>query len=200
MPSYRQEKIQRLRSEKARRQSLGAGILLHKACSELGIIGADESMTCTENEKPFFQNFPQISFSLSHSGDYALCALSDCPVGCDIEAIRPLAVPPGERFFCRDEWELIRKQPTKEERESLFFRYWVLKESYMKCTGLGFALPMNAFSVRFRSDRIAVVYGKDDAEYRFFLFSDPKDYACACCIKSRSPCKTPALIRVSFDA
>ena len=39
--------------------------------------------------KPFFPAMPHIHFNLSHSGDLALCALSDRPVGVDIERVRP---------------------------------------------------------------------------------------------------------------
>ena len=194
MPSYRQEKILRLRHEKARRQSLGAGILLRLACNDLGIGGADADTVCGENGKPLFRDCPQISFSLSHSGDYALCAVSDRPVGCDIEEVRPLSPAIGERFFRPEEWALIREQPSQEERDALFFRFWVLKESYLKCTGLGFSLPMNAFSIEFRVDRIAVNRGDADADYRFFLCSRPEGYACACCIRSAEPCRTPAIL------
>ena len=41
--------------------------------------------------KPQLIDFPQVHFNLSHSGDWALCVISDDgPVGVDIEVVRPL--------------------------------------------------------------------------------------------------------------
>ena len=40
--------------------------------------------------KPYFRNWPEKWFSLSHSGGLTLCALSDDgPVGVDVEVERP---------------------------------------------------------------------------------------------------------------
>ncbi len=39
--------------------------------------------------KPVFADFPHCYFNISHSGSMSLCALSDKPVGADIEMIRP---------------------------------------------------------------------------------------------------------------
>ncbi len=38
--------------------------------------------------KPYFPS-PRCQFNLSHSGTLALCALSDRPVGVDIQMVRP---------------------------------------------------------------------------------------------------------------
>ncbi len=76
--------------------------------------------------RPFFPGAPDRHFSLSHSGGYALCALSDGPVGADIEAVRPrrerlfrAALSEGERAAFSGSWED-------------FFRLWTLKESWVK--------------------------------------------------------------------
>ena len=39
-------------------------------------------------------------------------------------------------------------EKTEEGRTELFYRYWVLKESFMKATGKGMALPVDAFCIR----------------------------------------------------
>ena len=81
-------------------------------------------ISATEQGKPFFPTRPDIFFSLSHSGNFVLCALSDTPVGIDIEKIRPLKPGIDER---------VRSQ---EERTCFdFFSSWVLKESFIKWQG-----------------------------------------------------------------
>ena len=78
----------------------------------------------TPNGKPFFPGRPDVHFSLSHSATHVLCALSDGPVGADIESPRIISGR-AIQYFC-----------SPEER-SLFdpLDLWVLKESYIKLVG-----------------------------------------------------------------
>ncbi len=84
--------------------------------------------------KPYFPQHPQRHFNLSHSGDLALCALSDAPVGADIECIRPRK----ERlpaYVCRgDEWQ--RYQSLGGDWPA-FYTLWTERESILKYTGEG---------------------------------------------------------------
>lgn len=64
--------------------------------------------------------------SLSHSGGYALCALSECPVGVDIELVKPHR--PGLPAFCFAEEEM----PLFDGTDGSFTRLWTLKESFCK--------------------------------------------------------------------
>ena len=45
-------------------------------------------LTLWERGKPYFSHLPRRQFNLSHSGTLALCALSDRPVGVDIQVVR----------------------------------------------------------------------------------------------------------------
>lgn len=77
--------------------------------------------------KPEFSGRDGHWFSLSHSGGYALCALSDeGPVGVDIEVIRPHRE--GLPRYAMTEEEFSRFDGTWED----FCRVWVLKESFCK--------------------------------------------------------------------
>lgn len=145
---FRQEKLNRYRFRKDRLLSLGAGVLLDRLLQDLGLREHDMEYSLGENEKPFFSNAPELQFNLSHSDTQVLAALSDHPVGCDIEKIRPIDLKLAKRFFHEDEYAAIAAGNTEAERQRLFFRYWTLKESYMKCTGLGFRLPLDSFCIR----------------------------------------------------
>ncbi len=87
----------------------------------------------------------KVHFNLSHSGRYVACAISDVPVGIDIEAegenldLLATVTMPEERdaFSCVPEGE----------REALFCRMWTAKESYMKAVGLGMSIPPESFRV-----------------------------------------------------
>lgn len=74
--------------------------------------------------KPFFPDRPDIHFSLSHTASYVLCAVSEAPVGADIEAIRSVRPGVPERVCTPDELLLFE-----------FFELWTLKESFIKVSG-----------------------------------------------------------------
>ena len=78
----------------------------------------------TSAGKPFFPDKPEIHFSLSHARTHVLCALSDHPVGIDIESPRDVSER-AIRFFCSPE-EFMLFNPLE---------LWVLKESYIKFIG-----------------------------------------------------------------
>jgi 4'-phosphopantetheinyl transferase len=91
-----------------------------------------------------------LSFNLSHSGDWALCALGDGrPVGADIEAMRPLTDMEhlADRFYTPQEGALLRSLPA-EQRPATFYRAWTCKEAYVKATGRGLAADTRLIDVR----------------------------------------------------
>lgn len=92
-------------------------------------------------------------FNLSHSGEFALCSIDDSAgegiqLGCDIEEMRQLRLGVAEHFFCESELEYILKQKTEDAQKEVFYRYWVLKESFMKATRLGTRLGLNEFEIK----------------------------------------------------
>lgn len=175
----RKNKINRYRMEKDRRLSLGAELLLRFALSTAGFCDPLPELEYGAQEKPFFKT-GGIQFNLSHSEEYVLCAVSGCEVGCDIEKISPADLHIAERFFCREEYKDIAAQPSEEEKSEMFFRYWTLKESFMKATGLGMKLALNAFRIVLE-DEISVIQSVDDRHYSFAEFRNIPGYRCALC-------------------
>ena len=140
----RQAKVAAFKNEAARRLSLGAGLLLRAALREEGLTAGEPSLT--PYGKPFFPDLPAFHFSLSHSGDFVLCAVSHSPVGCDIEEPRRYDPEIVTRFFHPDEAALLLSLP-EEQRPAAFYRLWTCKESFLKAIGLGFNLPLSDFAV-----------------------------------------------------
>lgn len=90
---------------------------------------------------------PGWHFNLSHTDGLVACVVGREPlVGVDAEAThRPgAATEIADRFFAPPEVEALRRLPPSEQRDR-FFRYWTLKESYLKARGLGLALPLDQF-------------------------------------------------------
>lgn len=92
---------------------------------------------------------PQIEFSVSHSGDFGLIALTiGVPVGIDIEEINPRVetLRLAERFFARAETRELCDLPTDDQTAG-FYRGWTCKEAYIKATGRGLSMPLDSFAV-----------------------------------------------------
>ena len=147
----RREKTLRYRFLKDRRLSLGAEMLLGKAMADRGLDSRELRYAYAAFGKPYLPDHPDFHFSISHSEEAVMLAAADREVGCDIERIRlkktEFAI--ARRFFAPEETEMLEQAP-EEEQETLFFRFWTLKESFMKATGEGFHLPPTAFQIVLR--------------------------------------------------
>ena len=166
LSAERQAKTDKIKPYESKCRSVGAGILLDEALKELGLCEKDMSYTYGEVGKPCFVNYPNLFFNLSHSGSRVMCVMGDVPVGCDIERIRKVNPGIEKRFFSGKDNELLydAKQKGEQEYRNRFYTLWTLKESYIKCIGLGLKCPMNSFSFV----PIETEYGiEDKPEYVF---------------------------------
>jgi 4'-phosphopantetheinyl transferase len=180
----RRAKVDRLKADCPRRLSLAAGLLLADTLAGLGVAGAMAEEEEDENGKPFLPRCPELHFSLSHSGTAAMCTLADRPVGCDIQTVTPRSLRLAERFFTPAEQERIFSQSTEEARQEMFYRIWTLKESFIKCIGLGLALPLDSFSVwPEETGEIVLVQDADPGGFRLAEPAGPEGYRCAVCVR-----------------
>ena len=191
----RREKTDRFRFEKDRRLSLGAELLLRHALRSEGLSEVPILFDYGAQGKPHFKD-SGVFFNLSHSEEYVICALAPYEVGCDVEQITPIDLNIARRFFFRSEYDDIAAQTTDTARNDLFFRYWTLKESFMKVTGLGMKLPLDAFEI-VRTPEIAVRQSVDTRQYSFAEFDELSGYKCALC--TAGDCRGAALHIVDLE-
>lgn len=191
----RREKTDRMRFEKDKRLTLGAGALLETALAAEGV--DDFTMAEEQNHKPCLAGRPALKFNLSHSGTKVLCALSDCDIGCDVEAVREIDMKIARRFFFAGEYEALLRCPPGERGE-LFFRFWTCKESFMKATGLGLALPLGDFCVLLEGDAPRVRQQVDGRSYYFKEFDRGDAYRYAVCSAGK-PLGDTGMTEVFFE-
>lgn len=160
VPDYRREKIEGVCSANDKCRSLAAGLLLNYSIghffscktkvSPLQIITPKTAINYYNPEfnfnvaagkhgKPYFTNHPELFFNLSHSGNYAVCIISDKDCGIDIEGGRNIKLNVAKRFFSEREYLWITDTSDISEQKKRFFRIWTLKEAYAKLTGMGIA-------------------------------------------------------------
>ncbi len=131
LPDWRREKADRIRHLDGKMQSVGAWILYQQMLK-------------------YYDLSDELPYNLSHSGRYALCSVADhaeAQVGCDVEMIKDNKLRLAERYFCPEEVTWIRSQKTEAEQMEGFYRYWVLKESFIKAIRLGMKQDLREFEI-----------------------------------------------------
>lgn len=167
-PAFRQKKADRIGTLQGRAQSIGV-------------------WTLWEQVRAKYQFPDGATVNFSHSGDYVMCAVqtegSGSAVGCDIEKIKEFRGKLAEHFFCKEEKEALRKARTEEEAAKMFYRFWVLKESFMKATRKGMAMPLDGFCVQLGEPSILVRQPEEFPEnYYYREYKIPgQDYCLAVC-------------------
>ena len=74
-------------------------------------------------------------FNLSHSGDFVMLAISDTPVGCDIERLHKAIL--SHHVFHPQELARLLALPEGDARDHEFLRLWTAKEAFLKAIGTG---------------------------------------------------------------
>lgn len=179
----RRAKTDRMIFGKDKRLSLGAGVLLETALAAEGV--TDFTMTVDHNNKPRLVHRDDIRFNISHSGTKVMCVVSDHDIGCDVEQVVDIDMEIAKRFFFAKEYETLMKCKDRGDRNDLFFRYWTLKESFMKATGLGFKLAPDDFCIILDGTDIRVRQKVDDKSYYFREYPLNDGYMYAVCSADR---------------
>ena len=131
LPPERRERLLRLKQPEKRREPLCAYLLLHRALWERYRWRQLPEIRLTSLGKPYFPDHPDVHFNLSHTAGAVLVALSDRPVGVDIEHIRPVSQRAMQRL-------------AGVVSERAFFENWVRREARAKRSGAGVGTTLSA--------------------------------------------------------
>ena len=164
--------------KKDKKLSIGVEILLNHALDKIGIM--DHILDTDEYGKPYLKNYPDIHFNLSHSEKYVACAVSDSPVGVDIEYIHDIDLNIAKHYFYGSEYDYILNNDNKKKA---FFELWVLKESYMKMTGLGFRLALDEFCIEL-NEEIKLIHKENTSKFGLWDVGGG-EYMLGVCSKNR---------------
>ena len=128
------------------------------------------------NGRPYFDGCERLDFSISHSNELVVCALSvdDGKIGADTEnkdsPVRKEKQPQfAGRFFSGNEREILDKEPER------FSEIWTRKEAYLKRLGTGIATDLREvdtcripkdvrFETIFAEDHVITVCLSSDAK------------------------------------
>ena len=132
--SKKRARISRYKHMKDRKLSVCAEMLAKKAIADIFSVSPyDVELSADVNGKPFCRNF-KIELSLAHSGDYAVCTVSDAPVGIDVQKIVPYNPKTAGKVCSDAELEAIE---LSSDKAAEFIKLWTKKEAVLKMRGTG---------------------------------------------------------------
>ncbi len=152
LPPEEIARYDRFMQPKDRCQFLLGKVLLRQVLSQYLPGSRPEYWRFTTNSygKPVLANAPDgatVHFNLSHADGLVACVLSrDFEVGIDVENTgRPVNLDIVRRYFAPSEVAYL-EQLHPDQQQATFFRFWTLKEAYVKVRGIGLSLPLEQFA------------------------------------------------------
>ena len=135
----RREQALKFKYELGQRLCVLAYQLLKRGLKEVYDIEENPEFVYNEYSKPSIVGHPEIFFNLSHCKEAAICAISDRPVGVDVESVRSFNDSLVHYTMNEDE---IREIEAAEDRAVAFIRLWTKKEAALKLEGTGISKDM----------------------------------------------------------
>ena len=123
--------------------------------------------------KPISSDDPDIHFNISNSGKMAVYAFSrDSEVGIDLEHIRQ--IPDLDEMITKNFSTNERKyiNASEKDRNSRFFRFWTIKESYLKAIGEGMRLAPDNLEFSIEKDGITHLSTRGVFELEDWIFKE----------------------------
>ena len=135
----RREQAVKFKHELGQRLCVLAYQLLKQGLREAYGIEGNPQFEYNEHGKPAIVGHPEIFFNFSHCKEAVLCAISEQPVGVDVESVRSFNDSLVHYTMNEDE---IREIETAVDRAVAFIRLWTMKEAALKLEGTGISKDM----------------------------------------------------------
>lgn len=192
------DRVNRFRFMKDKKRSLVGRLLLRKMAKEASGHGADAADTDiqfqrTGERKPYVVRHPDDKFpklfniNLSHHGNWVVCSTHNFfLVGTDVMNYES---PRGESIlnfldtfdssFTRVEWEQIKRPEDDGAKLRQFYRFWALKESYIKAVGIGLGMELKNLEFFCETDGAVAslkVKGVHQDRWKFHLYDVDEEH------------------------
>jgi len=132
----RNNRAQLFKFEEDRLRCVGAGYLLYE---KLHL--EDKDISIGEKGKPYASD-TAMQFSISHSGEYVVLAVSSSMVGVDIEKTGRVKPEVARKILTEAEYKWYEENP-----EENFSKLWTMKESVSKVLGKGLTMLFDSYEV-----------------------------------------------------
>ncbi len=143
LPRAERQRLPRMRRERAAEKLAGRLLARQAVAVQCGIAPETVRFSRSKYGKPYCVGAPA-HVSIAHSAGRVACAVSDAPVGLDLERVREIDPAVSRKFCTPPEAAYLAAAPDEAERQARFFRLWTLKEAYLKAEGRGLYLPLKS--------------------------------------------------------
>lgn len=138
----------------AQEHQLGRQLLINGLEHSYGLCYSPEELEKilkkSANGKPFLSAHPEIHFNITHCDGLAACAFHSHPIGIDAELPGYFAPVLIKKALSKEEIHFLQQMSSsKENEQEWFFRFWTLKEAFVKQSGTGVDTDLTAFSFSF---------------------------------------------------
>ena len=139
LSEQRREQVLRFKYELGRKTCAMAYMLLRRALREKYGIEDAPMFEYGEHGKPSIIGHPDIHFNFSHCREAVACAISEQPIGVDVESVREYK-DSLVRYTMND--QEVQQILQAERPEVEFTRLWTMKEAKLKLSGHGLSDDM----------------------------------------------------------
>ena len=107
----------------------------------------DAMLSEDDNGKPYLPDHRDIFFNITHCSSLVACAFDEAPIGIDAEKSGYFPEVLIKRALSDNEQNYLLSCSIDEAaRQETFWRFWTLKEAYVKRSGIGVDTDLTAFS------------------------------------------------------
>lgn len=147
MSGEKKERLSRYRFDIDRKLGAYAETLARcLICLKSGVKYKELQFQVSRAGKPYLSGFPYYEFSISHTRNAVAAAVSDKPVGVDVEKVRDVSGSLAKRVFSENEMAWLNG--TAENKNRRFFDIWTKKEALVKYHGTGLTKDLKLLDVK----------------------------------------------------
>lgn len=161
LPQWRRDVVMRYKFESGKRESALAFRLLQQMVHDYdSAIEETDALEFTVNEhgKPSLRSYPHVHFNLSHCKRAVACAVSDKPIGIDVECTGRYKHSLAEYCMSPEEVQWIESGDDADVR---FTKLWTQKEALVKLLGTGITDDIKTILAKYDGQvDYATEYGK----------------------------------------
>lgn len=159
LPQEELERFSRLKFPKSRAERIISQAALRSILADhLGKLPPDVQLARSSKGKPWCRDESSIGFNMSHADRKSMIAFArGQEIGVDLELIRDMKDLEGliRKSLCPGEVQQLASDGP--QRREGFFRFWTIKESYLKAIGEGMRLSPEKLEFRIRRGEVELL-------------------------------------------
>ena len=160
----KRRKIDRYKKkEDAQRSLIGELLVRYILCNKFNLLNEDIVFFEDNYGKPYIHPKFNLNFNISHSAEWIVCAISEYPVGIDIEKILPIEFSIANHFFSMEEYNALISQD-EGKKLTYFYQLWCAKESYIKAVGKGLSISLDSFTINIYNNLYSIKHNSENSK------------------------------------